>query len=59
MYPSIDHQRAINDKGNVCAYVDGAHAVHSDSKGHSRLFVTIGRGAIINVSKKLGLVTKS
>jgi len=30
-------------------YVDGAHAVHSG------LFVTMGTGAMINVSKKLGV----
>ena len=36
-------------------HVDGAHAVHSDARGHSGLFLTMGRGAMINVSKKLGV----
>ena len=30
-----------------------------DGKGHSRMYLTIGRGEIINESKKLGLVTTS
>ena len=38
-------------------YVDGAYAVHADGKGHSGLFVTMGTGAMINVSKKLGVNT--
>ena len=40
-------------------YIDGSHAVHADGKGHSELYLTIGKGAMINVSKKLGLVTVS
>ncbi len=31
--------------------------MHSDGKGHSGLFVTMGTGAMINVSKKLGVNT--
>jgi len=38
----------MDDSGNVVIYVDGAHAVHSDGKGHSGLFVTMGTGAMIN-----------
>lgn len=49
----------MDDSGNVVIYVDGAHAVHSDGKGHSGLFVTMGTGAMINVSKKLGVNTVS
>lgn len=33
--------------------------VHADAKGHSGLFVTMGKGALINVVKKIGLVTSS
>ena len=33
--------------------------MHSDSRGHSGMYVTIGTRAIMNVSKKLGLVTNS
>ena len=40
-------------------FIDGAHAVHMDAKGHSGLFATQGKGAMINVSKKLGVVTTS
>jgi hypothetical protein len=49
----------MNDGSNTIIYIDGAHAVHNDCKGHSGLFVTQGKGAMINVSKKLGLVTNS
>lgn len=48
----------IGDEGTMI-YIDGAHAVHSDAKGHSGLYVTQGKGAMINVSKKLGVVTTS
>ena len=33
--------------------------MHTNCKRHSGLFVTQGKGAMINVSKKLGLVTNS
>jgi len=49
----------MDDSGNVVIYVDGAHAVHSDGKGHSGLFVTMGTGAMINASKKLRVDTVS
>ena len=39
--------------------IDGAHAVHVDSKGHSGLHLTMGKGGIINGSKKLGVSTIS
>ena len=40
-------------------YIDRAYAMHSDGRGHSGLFVTMGYGTMINISKKLGLATKS
>ena len=40
-------------------YIDESHAVHSDAKGHSEMFTTMGRGALLNIAKKLGLVTLS
>ena len=49
---------AINDDGSII-YIDGAHAVDADAKGHSGLFNTMGKGAMINVSKNLGIVTNS
>ena len=49
---------SVTDAGTFI-YIDGAHAVHTDAKGHSGLFVTQGRGAMISVSKKLGVLTTS
>jgi hypothetical protein len=49
----------MSDGINTVIYIDGSHAVHSNCKGHSGLFLTQGKGAMINVSKKLGLVTNS
>ena len=40
-------------------YIDGSHAIHTDTKGHSGMFTTMGRGALLNIAKKLGLVTIS
>lgn len=40
-------------------YIDGAHAIHPDTRGHSGLYVTQGKGAMMNVSKKLGVITTS
>lgn len=50
---------SIDVDGEVCMRIDGAHAIHADGKGHSGMFVTMGREDMINVSKKLGLVTTS
>ena len=50
---------SIGEDGRVCAYIDGSHAIHADGKEQSGLFLAIGRGAMISVSKKLGLVTTS
>ena len=43
----------------MCIYIDEIYTVHNDAKGHSGIFVTMGKGAIINISKKLGIVTNS
>ena len=48
----------ITEDGAII-YIDGSHAVHADSKGHSGMFTTMGRGAIMNVARKLGLNTVS
>ena len=40
-----------NGKG-VSIYLDGAHAVHSDMKGHSGEFVTLGKGAVFSSATK-------
>ena len=49
---------SITEQGAII-YIDGAHAIHTDAKGHSGLYATMGKGAMINVSKKLGLNTLS
>ena len=49
---------AITEDGAII-YIDGSHAVHTDAKGHSGMFTTMGRGALLNIAKKLGLVTVS
>ena len=49
---------AITEDGAII-YIDGAHAVHTDCKGHSGMVSTMGKGAMMSVSKKLGLVTRS
>ena len=49
---------SITKKGTI-TYIDGAHAIHTDVKGQSGLYATMGKGAMINVSKKLGLNTLS
>ena len=49
---------SMGDEGTLI-YIDGAHAAHMDARGHSGLFVTQGKGAMISVSKKLGVATTS
>ena len=49
----------IDEKGDVSTCIDGAHAVHNDGKGHSDLFLTMGKGAMKKASKKLGMFTTS
>ena len=49
----------INDSEEVHIYIDDAHAMYCNRKEHSRLCMTIDRGAMINQSKKLGAVTNS
>ena len=41
----------MNDGQETIIYIDGAHAVHTNCKGHSGLFVPQGKGTMINVSK--------
>ena len=46
----------MNGNGEMMIYIDGAHMVHMDTQGHSGLFATMGKGAMLNVAKKLGMV---
>ena len=50
---------SIDDNGRVLMHIDGARSLHTDGKGHSGLFVAMGLGYMIDVSKKLGFVTTS
>ena len=50
---------AIDKENKVQIYIDRAHAIHIDRKGYSGIFLMIGRGRMINISKKLELVTLS
>ena len=47
------------DGKSVSIYLDGAHASHSDMKGHSGEFVTEGKGAVFSSSTKQKLNTLS
>ena len=47
----MPHIIAITKAGAI-VYIDEAHAIHTDAKGHSGLYATMGKGALINVSKK-------
>ena len=44
---------SMTDEGTVI-YINGAHAVHADSRGHSGLIVTQGKGGMISVLKRVG-----
>ena len=50
---------SIDDEGKFHVHIDGSHATHANSRVHSGLFVTMGKGTMMNVSKKLGLNTES
>ena len=50
---------AIDKEGNTMMHIDGSHATHADGKVHSGLFITMGKGPMMDVSKKLSLVTTS
>ena len=39
---------SIDDEGNAHSYVDRSHATHSNGRGHSSSFVTMGKGAMMN-----------
>ena len=47
----------IDKDGVVNIYIDRAHTIHSDGKSYLEIFITMGYSIIINISKKLGVVT--
>ena len=49
----------IDKSSNTYMYINRAHTVYCDSKDYSGLYIMIGRGAMINHSKKLRVVINS
>ena len=49
----------IDNEGNAHARIDRACAAHNHAKGHSGLYLVLGRSAMINALKKLDAVTTS
>jgi hypothetical protein len=48
-----------DDNGTMSLYIDGAHAVHDNMRGHAGVFVTAGKGALYASSTKNKLNTTS
>ena len=48
---------SINKDREVYICIDGAYTVHMDKRGHSELYLTMRRGRMINILKKLELIT--
>ena len=48
-----------DEEFTVTVYVDAAHGVHVDGKGHTGAVLSLGRGGLINKSSKQNAVTKS
>ena len=41
-----------DELSNIIWWVDGSYGVHCDSKGHTGAMMSIGKGAIVNISRK-------
>ncbi len=50
---------SMNNLGVLKWYVDGAHNVHWDCKGHGGVMLTMGKGATLHYSRKVKINTKS
>ena len=50
---------SIDKEGEVYIYIDRTYTIYADDKNHLGLYLIIGKEAMINISKKLGLVTTS
>ena len=50
---------SINDKGKVYIYIDSAYIVYIDGQGHSSIYLAIEKSEMINIFKKLGVITTS
>ena len=51
---TLHMKRYISADGmtNIMWWIDGSYGVHWNSKSHTRAMMSMGRGAIINVSRK-------
>jgi hypothetical protein len=43
----------------IVANIDSSHASHGDYRGHTGVFITLGKGAIQAISTKQSINTKS
>jgi len=43
----------------ITANIDSSHATHGDCRGHTGIYITLGKGAIQAISKKQSINTKS
>ena len=50
---------STDSKAQIVIRIGAAHAVHADGKGNSGMFLTMCKGAMMNTSKNLGVVTIS
>ena len=50
---------SVNDLGILKWYVDGAHNVHWDCKGHAGAMFTLGEGVVSSYSRKVKHNTRS
>jgi len=50
---------SVNDLGILKWYIDGAHNVHWDCKGHAGAMFTMGEGALSSYSRKVKVNTRS
>jgi hypothetical protein len=61
-YLNNDHDLGLNlemgDKPIVTAFVDAAYGSHADTKGHTGMAITIGKGTVNAKSTKQKLVSK-
>ena len=59
VFPFLSLIMSIDNEVNDCIHSDRDHVVHSNRKRHSDVLATIGTGAMMSVSKKLGLISNS
>ena len=50
---------SICDKGEIVTHSEEVHSAYDDVKGNYGMFLTMDKGAMMSVSKKLGVVAVS